>query len=130
MQGMEVVTAVNYHVPVKWFILNNSQLGMIKDSQDILFKGRRISTDFQNPDFVKLAEAMGAVGLRITKPKEVVDVVMEALVNEKPTVVDVVIDPNEAPSFDARAEAMVRAWGASPSLWKKIKFIPELLKRR
>jgi acetolactate synthase-1/2/3 large subunit len=130
MQGMEVITAVNYNIPVKWFILNNQTLAMIRDIQDILFKGRRISSEFINPDFVKLAEAMGAVGYRITKPDEIELTVKEALGNGRPTVIDVHIDPNEVPSFDARADAMVRAWGVSPSLYTKLKMIPELLKRR
>ena len=130
MQGMEVVTAVNYNIPVKWFIMNNSTLGMIKDTQDVLFNKRRISINFINPDFVKLAESMGAAGLRIEKPEEIVEVTKEALSNDKPTVVDVVIDPDEAPSFDARAEAMVRAWGVQPSLFQKLKMIPEVLRRR
>ncbi len=130
MQGMEVITAVNYAIPVKWFIMNNSTLGMIRDTQDILFNGRRISTDFVNPDFVKLAESMGAVGLRIEKPEEIESVTKEALENGKPTVLDVLIDPEEAPSFDARAEAMVRAWGVKPSILQKLKMIPEALKRR
>lgn len=130
MQGMEVLTAVNYDVPVKWFILNNGTLGMIRDTQDTLFNKRRISTDFLNPDYVKLAEAMGAEGLRIQKPNEIAELTKEALDNGRPTVVDVIIDSNEAPSFDARAEAMVRAWGVKPSIFQKIKLIPEALKRR
>lgn len=129
MQGMEVVTAVNYDVPVKWFIMNNSTLGMIKDTQDVLFKGRTFNTDFINPDYVKLAESMGAVGLRATKPDEIIDVTKEALDNGRPTIVDIVIDPDEAPSFDARAEAMARAWGVQAGIWQKIKLIPEVLKR-
>lgn len=129
MQGMEVVTAVNYDVPVKWFIMNNSTLGMIKDTQDVLFKGRTFNTDFINPDYVKLAESMGAVGLRATKPDEIMDVTKEALDNGSPTIVDIVIDPDEAPSFDARAEAMARAWGVQAGIWQKIKLIPEALKR-
>jgi acetolactate synthase-1/2/3 large subunit len=130
MQGMEVVTAVNYDVPVKWFILNNGTLGMIRDTQDILFDRRRVSTDFLNPDYVKLAESMGAEGLRIERPSEIMPVTEEALKNERPTVIDILIDPDEAPSFDARAEAMVRAWGVAPSIWQKIKMIPEALRRR
>jgi len=130
MQGMEVVTAVNYDVPVKWFIMNNSSLGMIKDTQDVLFKGRKFNTDFINPDYVKLAEAMGAIGYRVEKPGEIVDVTKQALENGRPTVIDVVIDPDEAPSFDARAEAMARAWGVQAGIWQKIKLIPEIIKRR
>ncbi len=130
MQGMEVITAVNYNVPVKWFILNNQSFAMIQNIQDILFKKRRIASDFINPDFVKLAEAMGAKGYRITKPNEIEPTVKEVLSNDLPSVIDVHIDPNEVPSFDARAEAMVRAWGVSPPLLTKLKMIPELLKRR
>jgi acetolactate synthase I/II/III large subunit len=129
MQAMEVVTAVNYNIPVKWFILNNSELAMVADLQDILFKGRRIASEFINPDFVKLAQAMGAVGLRITKPEEIGPVIREALTNGRPTVVDIPIDPTEVPPFDARAEAITRAWGTSAPLLKKLKMIPQLLKR-
>jgi len=129
MQGMEVATAVNYNIPVIWFILNNQTLGMISDLQNLMFGGRRISTEFINPDFVKFAEAMDAAGLRITQPDEVESVVNEALRNNRPTVVDVLIDPDEVPSFDARAEATTRAWGTSAPLFKKLKFLPQLLKR-
>jgi acetolactate synthase-1/2/3 large subunit len=130
MQGMEVVTAVNYDLPVKWFIMNNSTLGMIKDTQDVLFQGRKFNTDFINPDYVKLAEAMGAVGYRVERPDEIEGVVKQALENGRPSVVDVVIDADEAPSFDARAEAMTRAWGVQAGIWQKIKLIPEILRRR
>ena len=129
MQGMEVVTAVNYDLPVKWFIMNNSTLGMIKDTQNVLFQGRKFNTDFINPDYVKLAEAMGAVGYRVEKPGEIEDVTRQALENGRPTIVDIVIDPDEAPSFDARAEAMTRAWGVQAGIWQKIKMIPEIIRR-
>jgi acetolactate synthase-1/2/3 large subunit len=129
MQGLEVVTAVNYGIPVKWFILNNQSLAMIKDIQKLMFGGRKIASEFVNPDFVKLAEAMGAVGLRITQPDEIEETVTEAIQNGRPTVVDVLVDPDEAPSFDARAEAMTRAWGTSASLFQKLKLVPDLIKR-
>ncbi|MFC1924509.1 thiamine pyrophosphate-dependent enzyme, partial [Chloroflexota bacterium] len=129
MQGMEVVTAVNYGIPVKWFIFNNQKLAMIGDLQNIMFKGRRIASEFINPDFVRLAEAMGAVGLRITGPEDIRPVVQQALENNRPTVIDVNIDVNEMPPFDARAEAISRAWGASAPLFAKLKMIPQLLKR-
>jgi acetolactate synthase-1/2/3 large subunit len=129
MQGMEVMTAVNYDVPVKWFILNNNSLAMIRDTQDVLFDGRRFNADFINPDYVKLAESMGAVGLRVEKPDEIDEITKQALDNGRPTLVDVIIDPEEAPSFDARAEAMTRAWGLQAGIWQKIKLIPETLKR-
>jgi thiamine pyrophosphate-dependent acetolactate synthase large subunit-like protein len=104
---------------------------MVKDAQDIMFKGRRISAEFVNPDFVKLAEAMGAVGLRISKPDEIEPVVKQALENKRPTVIDVIIDTKEAPSYDARVEAMARSWGISNSapFFAKLKKIPEFIKR-
>jgi acetolactate synthase I/II/III large subunit len=129
MQGMEVATAVNYNIPVIWFILNNQSLAMISDLQNLMFGGRRTASQFVNPDFVKFAEAMGAVGLRISSPDEVGPIVQEALRNNRPTVVDVLIDPDEVPSFDARAEAMTRAWGTSAPLLEKLKLIPQLIKR-
>jgi acetolactate synthase I/II/III large subunit len=130
MQGMEVVTAVNYNIPVKWFVFNNQSIAMVRDAQDVMFKGRHIASEFINPDFVKLAEAMGAEGLRISKPDEVKSVVEQALSNGRPTVVDVQIDTAEAPSYDFRAEAMVRAWGmGNAPLFTKLKAIPEFLKR-
>jgi thiamine pyrophosphate-dependent acetolactate synthase large subunit-like protein len=72
---------------------------------------------------------MGAVGLRITRPEEIESVVKEALGNGRPTVVDVRIHANEAPSFDARAEAMARAWGTGVPLNQKLKMVPNALKR-
>jgi acetolactate synthase-1/2/3 large subunit len=50
MQGLEVVTAVNYNIPVKWFVLNNQSLAMIKDLQKLMFGGRKIASEFVNPD--------------------------------------------------------------------------------
>jgi acetolactate synthase-1/2/3 large subunit len=130
MQGMEVVTAVNYNIPVKWFIFNNQSIAMVRDVQDVMFKGRHIASEFINPDFVKLAEAMGAEGLRISKPDDVTPVVTQALNNGRPTVIDVQIDTSEAPSYDFRAEAMVRAWGmGNAPFFAKLKAIPEFFKR-
>ncbi len=129
MQGMEVVTAVNFDIPVKWFIFNNQKLAMISDLQNVMFKGRKIASEFVNPDFVKLAEAMGAVGLRITRPEDIKPVVKQALENNRPTVIDVNIDPDEVPSYDARAEAISRAWGTSAPIFAKLKMIPQVLKR-
>ena len=96
----------------------------------MLFQGRKFNTDFINPDYVKLAEAMGAVGLRVEKPDEIEAVTKQALENGRPTIVEIVIDPDEAPSFDARAEAMTRAWGVQAGIWQKIKLIPEVIRRR
>lgn len=77
-------------------IFNNRYLGMVKQWQDLFYDERRSSTDLgASPDFVKLAEAYGAYGARITKPDEIAPKLREALDSGKPAVLDIVIDPHE-----------------------------------
>ncbi|MDO9529989.1 MAG: biosynthetic-type acetolactate synthase large subunit [Syntrophales bacterium] len=72
MNIQELATAVNYKLPVKIVILNNGYLGMVRQWQELFYEKRYSHSDIsQIPDFVKLAEAYGAVGLRATKPEEV-----------------------------------------------------------
>jgi acetolactate synthase-1/2/3 large subunit len=89
MNIQELMTAVQYELPVKVAILNNRFLGMVRQWQE-LFYGRRYShTCLEcSPDFVKLAEAYGAVGLRATKPAEVVPVLKKALATKRPVFMD------------------------------------------
>jgi acetolactate synthase-1/2/3 large subunit len=95
MNIQELITVVNNHLPVKIAILNNTYLGMVRQWQQ-LFYGRRYSaTPMTAPDFVKLAEAYGAVGLRATKPSEVVPVIQEALNTPRPVVMDFKVEPEE-----------------------------------
>ena len=72
MNIQEMATAVQYNLPVKVVILNNGYLGMVRQWQELFYDKRYACTcmDYA-PDFVKLAEAYGAVGLRATKPEEV-----------------------------------------------------------
>ena len=130
MHGMEVMTAVNYELPVVWVVMENGKLAMVQDIQDTLMAGRRIGSSFHNPDFVRLAEAFGARGFRAEEPSQIGEVIREAITCGQPAVVAVPIDPDVKPPFDARAEAMVRAWGTSPPLLKKLAMVPELLRRR
>ncbi len=95
MNIQELITVVEYQLPVKIAILNNTFLGMVRQWQQ-LFYGRRYSaTPMAAPDFVKLAEAYGAVGLRATRPEEVVPVIQEALNTPKPVVMDFRVEPEE-----------------------------------
>ncbi len=96
MNIQEMATAVQYNVPVKVIILNNRYLGMVRQWQE-LFKDRRYaSTDMEKaPDFIKLADAFGARGFRVTKPEEVVPVLEKALATEGPVLVDVWIEREE-----------------------------------
>jgi len=96
MNVQELATAVQYGLPVKVAILNNHCLGMVRQWQQLFCNQRYSQTIFEVvPDFVKLAEAYGAVGLRATQPEEVERVIREALSTHRPVVMDFVIDPNE-----------------------------------
>lgn len=89
MNSQELATAVQYNLPVKIAILNNGYLGMVRQWQELFYGKRYASVNMSaQPDFVKLAEAYGAVGLRATKPEEVVPVLKEAIATPKPVVID------------------------------------------
>ncbi|OQX25273.1 MAG: acetolactate synthase, large subunit, biosynthetic type [Desulfobacteraceae bacterium IS3] len=89
MNIQEMATAVQHKLPVKIVILNNGYLGMVRQWQE-LFYGRRYSHTCMTcaPDFVKLAEAYGAVGLRATQPSEVVPVLKEGLFSSETVIMD------------------------------------------
>lgn len=96
MNIQELTTAVNYNLPVKVAILNNGYLGMVRQWQGLFYSKRYSSTCLEGPpDFVKLAEAYGAVGLRATKPKEVVPVIKKALSTPKPVLMDFIVAKEE-----------------------------------
>jgi acetolactate synthase-1/2/3 large subunit len=80
MNIQELATSVENNIPVKVVILNNRYLGMVRQWQELFYSERYSSVDLgSTPDFVKLAEAYGAIGLRATKPVDVVPVLKEAL---------------------------------------------------
>ncbi len=90
MNTQELATAVVSKLPVKVFVINNRFHGMVRQWQDLFYDGRYASSYLdQTPDFVKLAEAYGAAGLRISTPGEVDDGIKEALAIDKPVFVDV-----------------------------------------
>ncbi|MEM0359552.1 MAG: biosynthetic-type acetolactate synthase large subunit [Candidatus Hadarchaeales archaeon] len=96
MNSQELATAVENGIEVVCCIFNNSYLGMVKQWQDLFYGGRRSQTYLgKSPDFVKLAEAYGAWGDRVTRPGEMAPKLREALKCGKPAVLDVVIDPEE-----------------------------------
>jgi len=97
MNIQELATAVQYNLPVKVVILNNGFLGMVRQWQELFYKRRYSSTQFVHaPDFVKLAEAYGAVGLRAKTPDEVASVLRQGLECNKPVVMDFVVEPEES----------------------------------
>ena len=89
MNSQELATAVEYNIPVKVAIINNQFLGMVRQWQEMFFKSRYSSVGMDHgPDFVKLAEAYGAVGLRAEKPADVIPVLKKALATPGPVVMD------------------------------------------
>jgi acetolactate synthase-1/2/3 large subunit len=97
MNSQELATAVQYQLPIKVAILNNGYLGMIRQWQEFFYGKRYASSCLEgiSPDFVKLAEAYGAVGLKATKPEEVVPTLKKAFSISKPVIIDFVVDPEE-----------------------------------
>ncbi len=96
MNIQELATARQYKCPVKIAILNNGYLGMVRQWQELFYDKRYAGTDLEvSPDFVKLAEAYGAVGLRATKVSEVEPVIKEALATDNTVFMDFVIAREE-----------------------------------
>ncbi len=96
MTMQEMSTAVQYDLPIKIFILNNEYMGMVRQWQQLLH-GARYSHSYSEalPDFVKLAEAYGAVGLRAETPDELDAKIKEMIEVKRPVLFDVRVDPHE-----------------------------------
>ena len=96
MNIQEMATAMDQGLPIKIIILNNGYLGMVRQWQELFYERRYSAVKFQViPDFVKLAEAYGALGLRATKVDEVEPVLKQALESKRLTLVDIHIAPEE-----------------------------------
>lgn len=100
MVCQELVTAVENDLNVVTCILNDQRLGLIRYQQQKQYGGRVIATEFRHStDFVKLAEAFGATGIRVEKPQEMKPSLKRALQADTPVVIDIVIDGEEAPQL-------------------------------
>jgi acetolactate synthase-1/2/3 large subunit len=89
MNSQELATLVQYRLPVKIVILNNNFLGMVRQWQQLFFDKRYSQTCMELPiDFVKLAEAYGATGLRTSKPEDVEDVIKQAFATDGPVIME------------------------------------------
>ena len=96
MTMQEMSTAVQYNLPIKIFILNNQYMGMVRQWQELLHeKNYSESYTAALPDFVKLAEAYGCVGIRANKPEELDKKIVEMLSINKPVIFDCVVDKIE-----------------------------------
>tara|TARA_A100000164_G_C21207310_1_gene452264 strand:- start:18 stop:509 length:492 start_codon:yes stop_codon:yes gene_type:complete len=96
MNIQEMSCAVQYRAPVKIFILNNQWMGMVRQWQELLH-GERYSESYTEslPDFVKLAEAYGGIGLRAETPDDLDKVIAEMMKTDRVTIVDVCVDQKE-----------------------------------
>jgi len=96
MNLQEMSTACQHGLPVKVFVINNLYMGMVRQWQELLHGGR-YSESYTSalPDFVKLAESFGAVGLRADKPNQVDDVIAEMIAADGPVIADIRVDPEE-----------------------------------
>ena len=96
MNTQELATCVEYNIPVKVCIINNGYLGMVRQWQDRLFNENYSETFISGPDFVKLAEAYGAKGIRVTKEDEIEPALKKAIETEGPVFIDFVVEPLES----------------------------------
>jgi acetolactate synthase-1/2/3 large subunit len=96
MNMQEMGTAMQFRAPVKQFILNNERLGMVRQWQELLH-GERYSSSWSEslPDFVKLAEAFGCKGLRVSDPKDLDDAIMEMIRYDGPVIFDCLVEKHE-----------------------------------
>ena len=89
-------TAVQYNLPIKIFILNNQYMGMVRQWQELLHE-KNYSESYSEalPDFVKLAEAYGCVGIRAENPDELDEKIEEMISVDKPVIFDCLVDQAE-----------------------------------
>lgn len=96
MTMQELSTAVQYRLPIKIFILNNEYMGMVRQWQELLHGGRYSSSYSEAlPDFVKLAEAYGATGIRAESPDELDDAIKKMIATDGPVIFDCIVTKDE-----------------------------------
>jgi acetolactate synthase-1/2/3 large subunit len=96
MTNQELAMAMQYHLPIKVLIMNNGYLGMVRQWQEMFYDRAYSEVDLSvSPDFVKLAEAYGAFGIRATRPEELSDVLAAGLSHPGVAVMDIVVSKEE-----------------------------------
>ncbi|HXF70044.1 MAG TPA: biosynthetic-type acetolactate synthase large subunit [Thermoflexus sp.] len=96
MTFQALITAVEWRLPIKVFIINNQYLGMVRQWQELFYNRRYSAVYLANPDFARLAEAVGAAGIRVERPDQVEPAIRQALaITDRPVVVDILVDPEE-----------------------------------
>jgi acetolactate synthase I/II/III large subunit len=105
MNGMELATAVHHDIPVVWVVMNNAKLGMAYDLQKMVGIDPPVASDFRPVNFARLAEALEAVGYRVTEPNQMLEALPKAISAGRPAVIDCVIDRNEVPPLTPYVES-------------------------
>ncbi len=90
-----LATIVQEMVAVKIAIINNGYLGMVRQWQELFYGRRYVATPLSGPDFVKIAEAYGLPGLRVTRKAEVVPAIEQAMGEQGPFLIDFMVEPEE-----------------------------------
>lgn len=98
MAGFELMTAVQYNIPVVWIIFNNGEFNVIKKFLLNMMNDQAFM-QFDNPDFVKYAEACGAKGYRVERIEDFAPVLQKAIASNKPVLIDVLVDGEVYPPF-------------------------------
>ena len=95
MNIQELMTCVDYKIPVKIAVINNGYLGMVRQWQEKLFDKHYSQTHITSPDYIKLAEAYGVLGLRITQENQIDDALDKAISYNGPVIMDFIVEPFE-----------------------------------
>ena len=95
MTMQELATIVEYELPIKFAIINNGYLGMVRQWQDMFYKGNRQAVGLFQPDYVKLAESFGMAGMKVTEKADVVSAVQRALEHPGPVLIDFRVQEDE-----------------------------------
>lgn len=93
MFGQEMITAQQFQTPVIFIIVNNGMLGTIRMHQERTYPDNKIATDLVNPDFVKLAEAYGATGEKVTRTEDFADAFERAVACGRSALIELIVDP-------------------------------------
>ncbi|MFC3883561.1 pyruvate oxidase [Bacillus songklensis] len=96
MTMTDFVTAVKYNLPIVVIVLNNHKIGMIKFEQEVMGNAE-FGTDLHNPNFARYADICGGIGYRVEKLEELHPAFEKAVQQQKPCIIDVIVDANEAP---------------------------------
>ncbi|MCR4880640.1 MAG: biosynthetic-type acetolactate synthase large subunit [bacterium] len=95
MNIQELMTCVDYNLNVKVFIINNGYLGMVRQWQEKMYNKHYSQTHISSPDYVKLAEAYGALGIRVEREEDIEPAIRKAIEHNGPVFVDFVVEPFE-----------------------------------